>query len=310
MLPAMSSAHPEVAAHCLEHSSPAIELIVRARSRDLGGLTVRRTLPSTRRRLVGPFVFFDHMGPVTFPPGTGIDVRPHPHIGLATVTYLFEGELFHRDTLGSAQAIRPGDVNWMVAGRGIAHSERTPPDARRTSQSYHGIQAWVALPREHEESAPSFSHHPEATLPAIRREGAALRVIAGEAYGARSPVPMTWPTLYVDAVLESGATLELPDGPFERAVYVATGRIGCEGDPFDTGDMVVLVPGASVAIRALSDARVLVLGGAKMDGPRHVEWNFVASSEALIERAKDDWKQGRFGKIPGDDVEFIPLPER
>jgi redox-sensitive bicupin YhaK (pirin superfamily) len=299
-----------VAALCLEHGSPAIEMIIRARSRDLGGLTVRRTLPSARRRLVGPFVFFDHMGPVDFPPGTGIDVRPHPHIGLATVTYLFEGELFHRDTLGSAQSIRPGDVNWMVAGRGIAHSERTPPEARRAGQRYHGIQAWVALPREHEEGAPSFSHHPQATLPLITRQGAALRVIAGEAYGERSPVPMTWPTLYVDATLDAGATLDLPDTVEERAVYVATGRIGCEGDPFDAGDMIVLVPGARVAIRALAETRLLVLGGAPMDGPRYIEWNFVASSGALIQRAKEDWKQGRFGKVPGDEVEFIPLPER
>jgi redox-sensitive bicupin YhaK (pirin superfamily) len=198
----------------------------------------------------------------------------------------------------------------MVAGRGIAHSERTSPEIRRSAQSYHGIQAWVALPREHEEGAPSFSHHPQATLPSIRREGVALRVIAGEAYGERSPVPMTWPTLYVDATLDAGATLEVPDSVEERAVYVATGRVGCEGDPFDPGDMIVLAPGARVCVRALAETRLLVLGGAPMDGPRYIEWNFVASSEALIQRAKEEWKQDRFGKVPGDEVEFIPLPGR
>jgi len=243
MLRTVSSANSEVEALCLEHGSPAIEMIIRARSRDLGGFTVRRTLPSPRRRLVGPFVFFDHMGPVSFPPGQGIDVRPHPHIGLATVTYLFEGELFHRDTLGSAQSIRPGDVNWMVAGRGIAHSERTSAEPRRAGQSYHGIQAWVALPREHEEGAPSFSHHPQATLPSIRREGANLRVIAGEAYGVRSPVTMTWSTLYVDAILDAGATLEELELPeLDRSNWSTINTILASEAALIFGDLVARDP--------------------------------------------------------------------
>jgi redox-sensitive bicupin YhaK (pirin superfamily) len=295
---------------CLTHNSPAVELLIRGRERDLGGFSVRRTLPSPKRRLVGPFIFFDHMGPVTLPPGAGIDVRPHPHIGLATVTYLFEGEIFHRDTLGSAQSIVPGDVNWMVAGRGIAHSERTSPEARARGGPYHGIQAWVALPREDEECAPSFAHHPESTLPGFEREGVALRVIAGEAFGSRSPVRTSWPTLYVDARLAPGAELTVPEGVEERAVYVATGRIGCEGGGFAAGDMAVLRRGARVVVRAEGEARILLLGGAPMDGPRLIDWNFVASSEARLVKAREDWKAARFGKIPGDDVEFIPLPER
>ncbi|HVW27509.1 MAG TPA: pirin family protein [Polyangiaceae bacterium] len=294
---------------CLDHPSQAIEIVVVARSRDLGGFSVRRSLPAARRRLVGPFIFFDHLGPMRFDPGHGIDVRPHPHIGLATVTYLFQGELFHRDTLGSARSIRPGDVNWMTAGRGIAHSERTSPEVRAAGHDYHGIQAWVALPHDAEETEPSFVHHPRATLPSFEKDGAAVRVIAGAAYGARSPVETTWPTLYVDAKLDAGATLELPDGAEERAVYVATGSMECEGGVFGPGDMVVFVPDARVSVRAASATQLLVIGGAAMDGPRHIEWNFVSSSAERIARAKDDWKHRRFPKIPGDDVEFIPLPE-
>ncbi len=250
------------------------------------------------------------MGPLRFEPGRGIDVRPHPHIGLSTVTYLFEGELFHRDTLGSAQSIRPGDVNWMTAGRGIAHSERTSPEIRTRGQAYHGIQAWVALPRDREEGEPSFIHHPQSTLPSLKQNGVELRVIAGEAYGARSPVETASPTLYVDAKLDTGASLELPDGAVERAFYVASGRVGCVSDSFDPGDMVVLTRGARVTVEALEATRLIALGGAPMDGPRYIEWNFVSSSEERIARAKDDWKRGLFPKIPGDDVEFIPLPER
>ncbi|HEX4339455.1 MAG TPA: pirin family protein [Polyangiaceae bacterium] len=295
---------------CHDHESPSIDMVIRARGRDLGGFTVRRSLPSPRRRLVGPFVFFDHLGPVRFEAGRGMDVRPHPHIGLATVTYLFEGEIFHRDTLGSAQSIRPGDVNWMTAGRGIAHSERTAPEYRSASHEYHGIQAWVALPRAHEETAPSFVHHPKATLPLIELAGVELRLIAGVAYGARSPVETFWPTLYADAKLDAGATLELPDGIEERAVYVATGRITSAGDVFEPGDMVVFCKDASVSVKAVEPTRLLVLGGAAMDGERFIDWNFVSSSEARIERARDDWRAQRFGKVPGDDKEFIPLPER
>jgi redox-sensitive bicupin YhaK (pirin superfamily) len=258
---------------------------------------------------VGPFIFFDHLGPMRFPPGRGIDVRPHPHIGLATVTYLFEGELFHRDNLGSARSIRPGDVNWMTAGRGIAHSERTSSEVRAAGHAYHGIQAWVALPHGAEEGDPSFVHHPRATLPFFEQAGAAVRVIAGEAFGARSPVETAWPTLYLDVGLEAGASFELPNGAEERAVYVATGNMECEEGVFGSGDMVVFARGARARVRAVEAAQLLVIGGAAMDGPRNIEWNFVSSSAQRIARAKDDWKQGRFAKIPGDDVEFIPLPE-
>jgi redox-sensitive bicupin YhaK (pirin superfamily) len=293
---------------CLDHPSPAIEMVIVARSRDLGGFSVRRTLPAARRRLVGPFIFFDHLGPITFPPGRGIDVRPHPHIGLATVTYLFEGELFHRDTLGSARSIRPGDVNWMTAGRGIAHSERTSPEVRAAGHAYHGIQAWVALPHGSEEGEPSFVHHPRATLPSLEQAGARVRVIAGEAFGARSPVETAWPTLYLDVALGAGASFELPDGAEERAAYVATGNVECDEGMFGPGDMVVFAKGARARVRAVEAAQLLVIGGAAMDGPRHIEWNFVSSSAERIAHAKDDWRQGRFAKIPGDDVEFIPLP--
>jgi redox-sensitive bicupin YhaK (pirin superfamily) len=295
---------------CLGHDSPAVDLVIRARQKDLGGFTVRRTLPSSRRRLMGPFIFFDHMGPAELPAGTGIDVRPHPHIGLATVTYLFEGEIFHRDTLGSAQSIVPGDVNWMVAGRGIAHSERTSPEVRARGHAYHGIQAWVALPRADEECTPSFVHHPGSELPRVVRDGMELRVIAGDAFGGRSPVRTSSPTLYVDARLSAGAELLVPDDAEERAVYVATGRIGCGGGVFEAGDMVVLRPGVRVAVRAENEVTVLLLGGAPLDGARFIDWNFVSSSEQRILRAREDWKAGRFGKIPGDDIEFVPLPER
>jgi redox-sensitive bicupin YhaK (pirin superfamily) len=294
---------------CVDHPSPAIEVVIVARTRDLGGFSVRRSLPAARRRLVGPFIFFDHLGPMRFQPGHGIDVRPHPHIGLATVTYLFEGELFHRDTLGSARSIRPGDVNWMVAGRGIAHSERTSPEIRAAGHAYHGIQAWVALPRGGEEGEPSFVHHPRATLPFFEKAGVAVRVIAGEAFGARSPVETAWPTLYLDVRLDAGASFDLTEGVAERAAYVATGSVECNDGVFGPGDMVVFAAGAGACIRAVEAAQLLVIGGATMDGPRHIEWNFVSSSAERIARAKDDWKQGRFAKIPGDDVEFIPLPE-
>jgi redox-sensitive bicupin YhaK (pirin superfamily) len=310
MLPcAMSNPSGVGPAECLDHPSAAIEMVVVARSRDLGGFSVRRSLPAARRRMVGPFIFFDHLGPMVFSPGRGIDVRPHPHIGLATVTYLFEGELFHRDTLGSARSIRPGDVNWMTAGRGIAHSERTSPEVRASGHAYHGIQAWVALPKSAEEAEPSFVHHPRAALPSFEKEGAAVRVIAGEAFGASSPVETAWPTLYVDVRLHAGASFELPDGTEERAIYVATGSVDCEGGVFGPGDMVVFARGARACVRAVEATQLLVIGGAAMDGPRHIEWNFVSSSAERIARAKDDWKQGRFAKVPGDEVEFIPLPE-
>jgi redox-sensitive bicupin YhaK (pirin superfamily) len=292
-----------------EAPSP-IDLVITARPRDVGAFTVRRTLPVIARRSVGPFVFFDHMGPVALPPGSGADVGPHPHIGLATVTYLFDGELTHRDSLGSHQPIRSGDVNWMVAGRGIVHSERSDDETRRLGAKMHGIQSWVALPVDAEEGAPRFEHHPGRTLPEIRRGGATLRVIAGTAYGEASPVGVASPTLYVDARLDAGATLEIDDAHEERAVYVAVGTIACAGQEAPDGTMLVLRPGARAEISAEAPARVMLLGGSKLDGPRHIWWNFVSSSKERIEKAKRDWQDGRFGDVPGDDGPPIPLPDR
>ena len=290
--------------------SPAdpIALVVEARPRDLGGFGVRRALPSTGRRMVGPFIFFDHIGPSEMPPGHGIDVRPHPHIALATVTYLFAGEMDHRDSLGSYQTIKPGDVNWMLAGRGIAHSERTGEEARRRGGPLHGIQSWVALPTADEENAPRFDHHPAATIPHLARPGAALQIVAGTAYGARSPVGVCSPTLYVAATLEAGATLPLPDEHPERAIYVVEGEVSVGPRRLAPGAMAVFNPGAA-EVRAVAPSRFVLIGGAPVDGERHIWWNFVASSPARIERAKTDWKEGRFGVVPGDEREFIPLPE-
>jgi redox-sensitive bicupin YhaK (pirin superfamily) len=270
---------------------------------------VRRVLPSARRRMVGPFVFFDHMGPADFAPGQGLDVRPHPHIGLATVTYLFEGEQVHRDTLGTVQVIRPGDVNWMTAGRGIAHSERTDPALRHSGSRLAGIQSWVALPAAHEETAPAFAHHPGASLPVVARAGARLRLIAGAFAGARSPLKTFSETLYADVALDAGAALDIPAEPPERALYPVDGVIALGGESFEAGQLLVLKAGAAVTVEAFTPARVMLLGGAPLDGARHIWWNFVSSDPARIERAKADWKAGRFPKIPGDDVEFVPLPE-
>jgi redox-sensitive bicupin YhaK (pirin superfamily) len=288
---------------------PTLELVIEGRPRDLGGLVVRRTLPTTTRRHVGPFVFFDHMGPIAFPPGGGVDVRPHPHIALATITYLFEGEIVHRDSLGAAQPIVPGDVNWMVAGRGIVHSERTAPERRRAGASLHGIQAWVALPRAEEERAPSFEHHAASAMPVLERGGATLRVIAGEAYGARSPVTVLSPTLYAEARLGAGAELALPDDHAQRAAYVVEGAVECDGAGYAPGAMLVFREGAPACVASREGARLMLLGGAPLEGERFIWWNFVASSQDRIERAKADWKAGRFPKVPGDEVEFIPLPE-
>jgi hypothetical protein len=237
-------------------------------------------------------------------------VRPHPHIGLATVTYLFEGEFMHRDSLGSVQLIRPGDVNWMVAGRGIAHSERTPPELRRapTGAPIHGIQTWIALPAAHEEAPPSFSHHPAADLPEITRDGGRLRLIAGEAYGARAPAAVFSPMFYVEAVLEAGATIELPGNYQQRAAYVVEGGIDVAGEHYAVGQMTVFAAGVPVTLRASGPARVMLLGGAPLDGPRYIWWNFVSSSRERIERAKLDWREDRFAAVTGDP-ERIPLPE-
>jgi redox-sensitive bicupin YhaK (pirin superfamily) len=283
------------------------------RTRDLGeGFTVRRVLPAPRRQAVGPFIFFDQMGPKRFAPGEGLDVRPHPHIGLATVTYLFEGTIRHRDSLGVCQDIRPGDVNWMTAGRGIVHSERTPPELRAEGSAVSGLQSWLALPGEFEEVAPEFVHHPAEALPCFTRGGAELVLIAGEAFGRRSPVRTYSPLFYVDAIVTAGGRLDLPAEHEERAVYVAEGEAGVDGVRCAVGDLALLEPGGSAEIEAPSGARVMLLGGAPLDGPRHLWWNFVSSSTERIERAKADWRaygNSPFPTVPGDD-EHIPLPER
>ena len=285
-----------------------IEHTIDARVRDLGGFSVRRVLPAPGRRMVGPFIFFDHIGPTDLAPGHGIDVRPHPHIALATVTYLYAGTFMHRDSLGSAQEIHPGDVNWMTAGRGIAHSERTPATLRARGSHIHGIQSWVALPDGQEDIAPAFTHHPAASLPHLVVDGCDLRVIAGEAYGRRSPVEVLWPTLYVDASMPAGAALELPADYTERAVYVADGGIEVDGEPLPATRLALLARGVTVTLRAQHHSRVMLLGGEPLPTPRHIWWNFVSSSRERIEQAKRDWAEGRFAPVPGE-TEFTPLPD-
>jgi hypothetical protein len=294
---------------CAETDASAVDLAIDSRARDLGGFAVRRVLPAPKRRLVGPFIFFDHMGPADFAPGRGMDVRPHPHIALATITYLFEGEIFHRDSLGSAQAIRPGDVNWMVAGRGIVHSERTAPEARARGGRLHGIQSWVALPSRDEEAAPRFEHHDAAALPRLTVGGAELVVIAGSAYGATAPTKVFSPTLYVHARLEAGCELAIDETHEERAVYAVDGAFRVEGRDLLPGTMLVLRPGAPMVVAAVDAGQLMIVGGARLDGARHIYWNFVSSSEERIEQAKADWRERRFPLIPGDEDEFIPLPE-
>lgn len=289
-----------------------IELLIQGHAHELGpGFAVRRVLPSAKRRMIGPFIFFDHFGPLVVPPGgDGMEVRPHPHIGLATVTYLFDGGIFHRDSLGYAQAIRPGDVNWMTAGAGIAHSERTEPEMRRTGFRMHGIQTWVALPKSHEETAPSFEHVEAAKLPAWQEGGASLRLIVGT-YGDRTaPTTHFSPIFYVSAELQPGAKTAVSPEHAERAVYVADGDVAMGDRLLGVGDLAVLSPAQPAEIVAGVDgAKVMLLGGAPMDGPRHIWWNFVSSSKERIEKAKADWRDGRFAKVPGD-AEFIPLPDR
>ena len=282
-----------------------VELTIEPRVRSLGEFDVRRILPAAKRRMVGPFVFLDHMGPAVFPPGQGIAVRPHPHIGLATITYLFEGEIMHRDSLGYRQLIQAGAVNLMTAGRGIVHSERASDDLAVTSR-LHGLQSWIALPIELEETEPTFLHYPAGSLPELSIDGCTVRVIMGSAYGQQSPVLTYSPTLYVDATLPANARLTLLDEAPERAVYVVAGRVAVGRETYAEGTLAVLRAGTVVPLHAEADTRLVVVGGAAL-GPRHIWWNFVSSSEARIERAKRDWAEMRFGTVPGDD-EFIPLP--
>ncbi len=290
------------------YSCAAVEQVIVPRARDLGGFEVRRALPSARKQMVGPFIFFDQMGPAEFVIGRGIDVRPHPHIGLATVTYLFQGELWHRDSLGTSMVIKPGEVNLMTAGRGIVHSERETSEAQAQARSMFGIQAWLALPNSEEETAPLFAHHAIAELPRIEGEGKRVRLIMGEAFGRWSPVDFPHPTLYAEAVLAPGAVLPLDADYDERAIYVASGEIDIAGDRFEAGRLLVFRPGDRISVLALSNARLMVVGGEPMDGPRHIWWNFVSSSKDRIEAAKADWRAKRFAVVPGDETDFIPLP--
>lgn len=289
-------------------SCDAVEQVIVPRARDLGGFDVRRVLPAATKQMVGPFIFFDQMGPAEFLIGNGIDVRPHPHIGLATVTYLFEGEVFHRDSLGSEMVIRPGEVNLMTAGRGIAHSERETSEAKQRTRRLFGIQAWAALPQSHEEAAPAFVHHGADELPRITGEGKRVRLVMGSAYGVRAPVEFSHDALFAEAVLAPGAVLPLDADYDERAVYVASGEIDVGGQSFAAGRLLVFKPGDRVSILATAQSRLVVLGGEPMDGPRHIWWNFVSSRKERIEQAKEDWRTKRFGLVPGDENEFIPLP--
>lgn len=287
---------------------PAVEKLIPSRPHTLGGVPIARVLPVARQRQLGPFVFLDHMGPVDLPAGSGIDVGPHPHIGLAAVTYLFEGALLHRDSLGSERIIRPGDINWMTAGRGIVHSERTPPELRQTGSRLHGLQLWVALPHALEDAEPDFLHYPAESLPRGEVGGASIRVLCGTAYGMTSPVRTASRTLYAECLLPAGVALEVPEEE-ERAAYVVEGEIDCEGERVSAGHMAVFAKGSSPVLRATTTTRLALLGGDALDGPRHIHWNFVSSSRERIERARADWREGRFPKVPGDEGEPIPLPE-
>lgn len=291
----------------------SVEITLIPRATDLGdGLTVYRALPAPERRMVGPFIFFDRIGPAVLKAGSGLDVRPHPHIGLATVTYLFSGEILHRDSLGFVQPIRPGAVNWMTAGRGIVHSERTPPELRPVDSPLSGIQTWLALPKAHEETAPSFYHHREDELPVLEAEGKRVRLILGSLYGAISPVSALSETFYADVDLAAGASLSLPVEHAERAMFVLDGTVEVAPgrSSFGAGRLVVFRPGAVIGLTATAaPARLMLLGGEPMDGPRHIWWNFVSSSRDRLEQAKTDWKSGRFAMVPGE-TGFIPLPEK
>lgn len=287
----------------------AIDLIISPRKRDIGSFEVRRALPYAKRRTVGPFIFFDHMGPAKFAAGEGIDVRPHPHIGLATVTFLFDGEIHHRDSLGFHQPIQPGDVNWMTAGRGIVHSERTGPEVRAAGHTLHGIQTWIALPKEHEETEPAFYHHPKDTLPIIERDGASLSLIAGNAYGETSPVKVFSPMFYLGGSLDAGADFAITDEHEERSIYVVDGTVTIDGQTLEEGQMAVLHPGKDANVQTKASARIMLAGGAPLDGKRLIWWNLVASDQSLIDRAKQEWKNGDFAKVRDDEEEYIPLPE-
>ncbi len=294
----------------------AIETVIIPRARDLGGFEVRRALPSAQRQMVGPFIFFDQMGPAEFLTGQGIDVRPHPHIGLGTVTYLLKGRLHHRDSLGTDQWIEPGAVNWMKAGWGITHSERTDGDVRQTGQTLFGLQTWLALPKAQEDDPAAFVHTPAAEMPVLEGEGKTVRLILGDAWGERAPLKTPSELFYADATLAPDAAIPLPDGQEDRGVYILQGEVTVSGQTFPAGQMLVFRPGDRISVKAgAAGARIMLLGGATMDGPRLIWWNFVASSKDRIDAAKEawragDWAHGRFQLPPDDNAEFIPAPER
>lgn len=288
-----------------ESSAGVVDLFIKPKQKDLGEFTVRRVLPAPRRRMVGPFIFFDHMGPAEFPPGQGIQVRPHPHIGIATITYLFEGEIMHADSLGFRQPILAGAVNLMTAGRGIVHSERAGSDLHSHAK-LHGIQSWIALPEGQEEIEPAFVHTPASDLPELKHGGATVRIIMGEALGQRSPVHTYSSTLYLDCQMPQDSAFPLPENSAETALYVASGTIRVAGNLVPEGVMLVACPGANATIEATQDSRVMIIGGDAV-GKRHIWWNFVSSSKERIEQAKVDWQAGNFEAVPDDD-EYIPLP--
>jgi redox-sensitive bicupin YhaK (pirin superfamily) len=306
--PLLKPAYPDAV------SLDAIETLIVPRAVDLGGFEVRRALPAEQRQMVGPFIFFDHFGPVDVPAGKGADVRPHPHIGLATITYLLLGEAQHRDSVGSNQIICPGDVNWMVAGRGITHSERTPAETRMRPHSVHGIQTWVALPKAHEDAAPKFEHHAKETLPVIESDDVRVRLALGRAYGETAPASVFSDSFYADVQLSPSARIPLPEDHEERGLYVLEGSVSVAGQPFDLGRMLVFRPRDHIAVAAgPKGARLILLGGAPLEGPRYVWWNFVASNREKIDAAKEEWRKGDWGcglfDLPlGDRDEFIPLP--
>ncbi len=290
-------------------SCDALDLVVVPRVRDLGnGFSVRRALPHDKRQLVGPFIFFDQMGPVQFIAGQGMDVRPHPHIGLATVTYLFDGRVMHRDSEGNTLEITPGAMNLMMAGRGIVHSERSPTSARKGTERMFGIQSWIALPQAYEETDPTFQHFDAASLPVVEDNGVWARVIAGSAFGQKSPVGTLSEWLYAEVVLQSGASAPLDPDQEERAIYVVEGEVEIASERFEGPRLLIFHPGDRITVRATRPARLMFLGGTALEGPRYIWWNFVSSRRARIEQAKEDWKTGRFGPVPGE-TEFIPLPE-
>jgi redox-sensitive bicupin YhaK (pirin superfamily) len=286
----------------------ALPTVIIPRVRDIGDFEVRRALPSIERQMIGPFIFFDQFGPIIMKSGEGQDVRPHPHIGLSTVTWLMDGSMFHRDSLGSQQAITPGELNWMTAGKGIVHSERTPEADRAFDRTVYGIQSWVALPKTHEETTPGFEHVGSSSLPVLRDHGREVRVIAGSIYGAASPVKTHSELFYAEVKLTQGAKLPLPMNHEERAIYVLEGSVEISGQTHIANQLLVFRTGDAIAITALSNTRFMMLGGEPMDGPRHIWWNFVSSSKERIEMAKEEWRRGRFDIVPGDEKEFIPLP--